>query len=137
MNRYILMLLLLILPVTCPAQRTPPDNLKLCFSGGECVFMMMVSDSYIGWTGPKMDTEWRFTVDAWTMEKMRLSGRATLHVGIFQHSDRWVIKASPYVITDGIARGKAKDMSGHDKRAGKVTVTWQPSQPQLYGRVIR
>ncbi len=96
--------------------------------------MMMVSDSYIGWTGPKMDTEWRFTVDAWTMEKMRLSGRATLREDIFQHSDRWVIKAS---IRDGVARGKAKDISGHDKRAGKVTITWQPSRPQLYGKVIR
>jgi hypothetical protein len=99
--------------------------------------MMMVSDSYIGWTGPKMDTEWRFTVDAWTMEKLRLSGRATLHEDIFQHSDRWEIKAAPYVITDGVASGKAKDLSGRDKRAGKVTVTWQPSRPQLYGRVVR
>ena len=90
--------------------------------------MMMVSDSYIGWTGPKMDTEWRFTVDAWTTEKMRLSGRATLQEDIFRHSDRWVIKAA---ITDGVARGKAKDISGHDKRAGKVTITWQPSRPQL------
>lgn len=137
MNRSIRLLLLLAFPLAASAQRTPPDNLKLCFSQNECVSMMMVGDSYIGWTGPKMDTEWRFTVDAWTMEKLRLSGRATLHEGIVQHSDRWVIKATPYVITDGVARGKAKDVSGHDKRAGKVTVTWQPSQPQLYGRVVR
>lgn len=93
--------------------------------------MMMVSDSYIGWTGPKMDTEWRFTVDAWTTGKMRLSGRATLREGIFQHSDRWVIKAAPYMITDGVARGKAKDISGRDKRAEKVTITWQPSRAAL------
>jgi hypothetical protein len=97
--------------------------------------MMMVSDSYIGWTGPKMDTEWRFTVDAWTMEKVELSGRATLREGIVQHSDKWVIKAAPYVITDGVARGGAKDISSRDRRAGKVT--WQPSQQQLYGRVVR
>jgi hypothetical protein len=35
MNRYILLLLLSILPVTCWAQRTPPDNLKICFSHGD------------------------------------------------------------------------------------------------------
>lgn len=134
MLRYIWLLVLLVLPVAASAQRTPPDNLKVCFSNGDCVSMMMVSDSYVGWTGPKMDTEWRFTVDAWTMEKMRLSGRATLQEDIFRHSDRWVIKAA---IRDGVARGKAKDISGHDKRAGKVTITWQPSRPQLYGRVTR
>ena len=78
MARYIWLLVLSVLPLAASAQRTPPDNLKVCFSDGDCVSMMMVSDSYIGWTGPKMDTEWRFTVDAWTMEKMRLSGRATL-----------------------------------------------------------
>jgi hypothetical protein len=84
-----------------------------------------------------MNTEWRFTVDAWTMEKLELSGRATLHEGIFQHSDRWVIKATPYVITDGVARGKAKDVSGRDTRTGRVIVTWQPDQPKVYGRVVR
>ena len=95
--------------------------------------MMMVSDSYIGWTGPEMHTEWRFTVDAWTMEKMRLSGRSTLREDVYRHSDRWVIKAA---IRDGVSRGKAKDISGHDKKSGKVTITWQPSRPQLYGKVI-
>lgn len=137
MKRYLWLLVLLMLPLAASAQRTPPDNLKVCFSGGDCVSMMMVSDYYLGYTGPKMNTEWRFTVDAWTMEKLQLSGRATLHQGIFQHSDKWEIKAKPYVITDGVARGKAKDMSGHDTRAGKVTVTWQPSRPELYGRVVR
>ena len=134
MLRHIWLLVLSVLPLAASAQRTPPDNLKVCFSDGDCVSMMMVSDSYIGWTGTKMDTEWRFTVDAWTMEKMRLSGRATLQEDIFRHSDRWVIKAA---IRDGVARGKAKDISGHDKRAGKVTITWQPSRPQLYGKVFR
>jgi hypothetical protein len=134
MLRYIWLLVLSVMPLAASAQRTPPDNLKVCFSDGDCVSMMMVSDSYIGWTGPKMDTEWRFTVDAWTMEKMRLSGRATLQEDVFRHSDRWVIKAA---IRDGVARGKAKDISGHDKRAGKVTITWQPSRPQLCGKVIR
>ena len=99
--------------------------------------MMMVSDYYLGYTGPKMNTEWRFSVDAWTMERLELSGRSTLHQGVFQHSDRWTIKGTPDVIKDGIARAKAKDISGHDDRAGKVTVTWEPSRPQLYGRVIR
>lgn len=130
MVRYIGLLVLAALPLAASAQRTPPDNLKVCFSDGDCVSMMMVSGSYIGWTGPGMDTEWRLTVDAWTIKKMRLSGRATLREDIFQHSDRWVIKAAPY-ITDGVARGKAKDISGHDKRAGKVTITWQPSRPPL------
>ncbi|HEY1759425.1 MAG TPA: hypothetical protein VGG72_28895 [Bryobacteraceae bacterium] len=137
MKRSIRLSALLAFSLAASAQRTPPDNLKICFSGGECVSMMMVSDSYIGWTGPTMNTEWRFTVDAWTMKELRLSGRATLREDIFQHSDRWVIKASPDMITDGAAHGKAKDISGHDKRAGKVAITWQPSRPQLYGRVVR
>jgi hypothetical protein len=137
MNRYIWLLLLSIAPLSASAQRTPPDNLQVCFSSGDCVHMLIVSDYYLGYTGPKMNTEWRFTVDAWTMEKLELSGRSTLHEGIFQHSSRWTIKGTPDVIKDGIARAKAKDMSGHDDRAGKVTVTWEPSQPKVYGRVIR
>jgi len=134
MLRYIRSLVLLALPLAASAQRTPPDNLKVCFSDGDCVCMMMVSDSYIGWTGPEMHTEWRLGVDAWTMKKMRLSGRATLQEDIVRHSDRWVIKAA---IRDGVARGKAKDISGSDKRTGRVTITWLPSRPQFYGKVIR
>jgi hypothetical protein len=134
MLRHIWWLVLSVLPLAASARRTPPDNLKVCFSDGDCVAMMMVSDSYIGWTGPEMHTEWRFTVDAWTMEKMRLSGRSTQREDVYRHSDRWVIKAA---IRDGVARGKAKDISGHDKKSGKVTITWQPSRPQLYGKVIR
>lgn len=137
MNRYVLLLFLSLLPVTASAQRTPPDNLKVCFPAGDCVTMLMVSDYYLGYTGPKMNTEWRFTVDAWTMEKLELSGRSTFRQGIYQHSDRWTIKGTPDVIKDGIARGRAKDVSGHDGGAGKVTVTWQPSQAKVYGRVIR
>jgi hypothetical protein len=82
-------------------------------------------------------TRHRFTVDAWTMEKLQLSGTVTLHEGGgVQHSDKWILKGTPDVIKDGVAHGKAKDMSGYDKRAGKVTVTWEPSQAKVYGRVV-
>jgi len=139
MDRYRWLLLLLMLPLAASAQRTPPDYLKVCFSDGDCLAMMMIGDSYIGWTGPKMSTEWKFSIDTWTMEKIALSGRATMYhgMGIPFRSDRWVIKGTPDVIRDGIARAKAKDVSGRDQRAGRVTVTWAPEQPKIYGRVVR
>lgn len=130
-------IVLLMAPVMAAAQRTPPDALKICFSQGDCISMMMIGDYYIGWTGPRMDTEWRLTVDHWTMDKLQLSGRATFHADIYQKSDFWVIKGTPDAIRDGVARGKAKDVGGHDARAGKVTVTWEPNRPKVYGRVVR
>jgi hypothetical protein len=112
--------------------RTPPEQLLVQGDSGVLMVVQYEGCEYLGLSEGGTNLGWKFTIDDWRMEHIRLTGVSTKTDFDGRHQVV-VVEGKPDVIKDGIAYGKARYTVGRESTSRKVKVTWDVPPPKLTG----